>query len=389
MKKSLTMLGVLLLALSIFSFGYCEEKAAVNKPIKIGALFALSGPAAHIGSPTKLVTEMAVDDINKKGGIFGRKIEVIYEDTEGEPTKAVLKAKKLIENEKVCAIIGPVRTGEAMAVLNTVTEAQIPTIACVGSSIVAVPPKKWMFKSPQKTETAIEVIIDYLKKTNKTKVAILTASDAFGKDGKKTLNEMLAKSDIKILEQEEFDPSDISMETQLTKINGNKENQAVICWTIGPGGAIVAKNFKSLSFAIPLIQCHGQYDSPLIKLGGIAADGNILPGTKLMIADQLPDNDPQKKVIQDFVNEYTVVRKNGDISTHAAYAWDAIKILAIAVEKAGSDDPAKIRDGIEQVKNYIGVSGIYNLSAEDHCGLGVDSMVMVTIKDGKWILYKY
>lgn len=389
MRKILSLVMVAAFCLFVAGMSFGEEKAKEDNPIKIGALFALSGPAAHIGSPTKLVAEMAADEINKKGGILGRKIKIVYLDTEGEPTKSVLMAKKLIENEKVSAIIGPVRTGEAMAIVQTVSDAGIPTIACVGSSIVAVPVKKWMFKSPQKTETAIEKIFEYLKKTNKTKIGIITATDSFGKDGKDTLSKMAEKADIKILIQEEFDPNDVDMTTQLTKIKGNSEIQALICWTIGGAGSVVAKNFKSLNFSIPLIQCHGLPDPKYIELAGAAAEGNIMPSTKLMVAEQLPDSDPQKKLLLDFIKEYTDVRKNGPVGTHSGYAWDAIQILAKAIEIAGSDEPTKIRDSVEKVKNYIGVSGIYNLSDTDHCGLDVDSMVLITIKDGKWKLLEY
>ncbi len=382
MNKIISILCVLscILAFSVYS----QDKAKTDEPIKIGALFALSGPAAHIGSPTKLVAEMAADEINKKGGILGRKIKIIYYDTEGEPTKCGLMAKKLIENDKVSAIIGPVRTGEAMAIVKTVTDAKIPTIACVGSSIVAVPVKEWMFKSPQKTETAIDVIFKYLKKSGKTSIAIITASDSFGKDGKKTLADMSVPAGIKIVAEEEFDPTDIDMTSQLTKFKGNKDIQAVICWTIGGAGAVVAKNFKSLGLEMPLIQCHGLPDPKYIELAGNAAEGNLMPSTKLMIADKLPDTDLQKKVLIDFIKEYTDVRKNGPVGTHSGYAWDAVQILAKAIEITGTDEPIKIRESIEKVKNYVGVSGIYNMSPTDHCGLDVDSMVMITIKNGKW-----
>ena len=115
-----------------------------------------------------------------------------------------------------------------------------------------------------------------------------------------------------------------------------------------------------------------------------------MPATKVMVVDQLPDSDPQKPVIKEFIRLYRDeyhFDKQYPINTHSGYAWDAISIVANAVKKAGTD-PAKLREAIEQTKDYIGVSGIYNLTPEDHNGLGTDSMVMVKVENGKWVLAK-
>ena len=107
----------------------------------------------------------------------------------------------------------------------------------------------------------------------------------------------------------------------------------------------------------------------------------MMPSTKLMVPDQLADNDPQKKLILEFVNEYENVKKYGKVSTHSGYAWDAIMLVVNCMRKAGSTDPEKVCSAIENTKDFVSISGIYNMSAEDHCGLGVDSMIAV--KDGK------
>ena len=108
-----------------------------------------------------------------------------------------------------------------------------------------------------------------------------------------------------------------------------------------------------------------------------------------MAWEQLSDDDPQKKVIKELVHLYDVYHHNKEfpINTHSGYAWDAIYIVANAMKKAGTD-PEKLRSGIEQTKDYVGVSGIYNLTPEDHNGLDANSMIMVRIQDGKWKLVK-
>jgi len=359
--------------------------AIAAEPIKLGCLFDLSGPAGHIGMPSKHVAEMAVERINKEGGVNGSQIVLIYGDSESDAGKAALQAKRLIEKEKVAALIGPTRTESAMAILNIVQKAGIPTVACVGGTPPVDPVRKWVFKSPQKTVTAVEKIYLYLQKKGITKVAIITATDKFGEEGEKSLIKLASKYGISIVATEKFGVKDSDITVQLTKLK-NTDAQALICWTIGPPGSIVAKNVKQLDFKIPLIQCHGLPDPKYIELAGAAAEGTMMPSTKLMVANQLADTDPQKKLIVEFVNEYENVNKYGKVSTHSGYAWDAIMLVVNGMRKAGSTDPEKVRTAIENTKDFVSISGIYNMSPEDHCGLGVDSMVMIEVKDGKWKL---
>ncbi|MBI5571887.1 MAG: ABC transporter substrate-binding protein [Desulfomonile tiedjei] len=377
--------GLLLLSVSI---------ANAAEPIKIGAFYSLSGPAAAIGTPTKLVTEMVVEKINKEGGINGRPIELVLGDTESEPTKAVMVAKKFINVDKVAAIIGPDRTDLGMAVKKLIEEAGVPTFMCVGGDPVIMGGGplgtfKWVFKSPQRSSVAVETLYGHLQKNNVKKIALITASDGFGKDGKGWLEKLAPKFGLTIVADESFNPKDTDMTAQLSKISAAKP-EGIVCWTIGPAGAIVAKNVKQLNIQTPLFQCHGLPDPKYVELAGAASDGNKMPSTKLMAWEQLPDTDPQKKVIKDFIHLYNDVYhhdKQFPINAHSGYAWDAIYIVANAMKKAGTD-PEKLREAIEQTKDYVGISGIYNLTPEDHNGLGTDSMIIVGIDKGKWHLAK-
>jgi branched-chain amino acid transport system substrate-binding protein len=367
--------------------GFCAEG-----PIKIGAFFALSGPAASIGTPTKLVAQMVVDKINKEGGINNRPLEVAFGDTESDPTKALMEAKRLVEKEKVVALIGPTRTDSGMAVKSYIEEtAHIPIIMTIGGDPVIAGgkfgPHHWTFKTPQRTSVAVKKIYEYMKAQKQTKVALLTASDGFGKDGLAALEQLAPEYGLEIVSRESFTVTDTDMTPQLVKSKASGA-QALICWTIGPAGSRVAKNVKQLGLAIPLYQCHGQPDPKYIELAGEAAEGSIMPSTKLMVVDQLPDSDPQKAVIQDFVSLYRDTYhydQQYPINTHSGYAWDAIYLLANVMRQVGTD-AEKLRAGIEQTKGYVGISGIFNLTPEDHNGLDTDSMVMIKVEKGKWVL---
>ncbi len=384
--------GLVIILLAAAALWTMNSGAQAAEPIKLGAFFALSGPNAPIGTPTKLVAQMVVDQINKGGGINGRPIELVIGDTESDPAKAATIAKKFIFSDKVAAIIGPTSTGEGMNVKKIVEEAGVPTFMTVGGDppiMKETGPFTYIFKSPQRSSTAVKALYAFLKKNNLTKAALLTASDPFGKDGAVWLEKLAPDYGITFVAKESFGPKDTDMTPQLTKIK-NAGPQAIICWTIGPAGAIVAKNKAQLGIKIPLFQCHGQPGPEYIKLAGKASDGDRMPATKLMVADELADNDPQKKVIQDFIKLYQDVYhydKEFPINTHSGYAWDAIYIVTNGLKKAGTD-PKALRSAIEQTKGYVGVSGIYNLTPEDHNGLGVDSMVIVEVKDGKFVTAK-
>ncbi|MCF8064471.1 MAG: ABC transporter substrate-binding protein [Desulfarculaceae bacterium] len=382
----------LLLALALAAPAVAADK---KEPVKIGAFFALSGPAASIGAPTKLVALMVVDKINKEGGIQGRPIELILANTEGAPTKAVMAFKKFVNVDKVVAVVGPTRTGTGMAVKKQVEAAKMPTVMTVGGDPVIMEGKigkmnfgtaYWVFKAPQRSSIAVKKVLGYLKAHNLTKIALLSASDGFGRDGSRWIGKLAPKYGITVVGAEQFNPKDVDMKSQLTKLAAAKP-QAVVCWTIGPAAAIVSKNHHALGMKAPLVQCHGVPGPKYVQLAGAAGEGDLMPATKLMVWESLPDSDPQKKVIAEFVHLYNDVYKYNKlypINTHSGYAWDAVYLLAGAMQKAGTD-PAKVRDALESTKNYVGVSGVYNLSPKDHNGLGEDSMVMIQVKDGKYV----
>jgi branched-chain amino acid transport system substrate-binding protein len=382
----------LLLSVSLLALTLSGGNVFAKDTIKIGAFFDLSGPAAFIGTPTKLVADMVVDKINKEGGVNGKEIELIIGDTEGDPAKAVNIAKKFIYKDKVAAIIGPTRTGTGMAVKKIIHGGKIPAFMTVGGDPVIMGgdklgPFDWVFKSPQRSSVAVKRLFSYLEEKGLTKIALLTASDGFGKDGSRWLTKLAPEFGLTIVAQEAFGPRDTDMTAQLTNAK-NASPSALVVWTIGPAGSIVSKNKAQLGIDLPLFQCHGLPDPKYIELAGKASEGDRMPATKLMVVDALPDSDPQKPVIREFVRLYTEkyhYDRQFPINTHSGYAWDAIMIVANAMKKAGTEaDP--LRAAIETTRGYVGVSGVYNLTPEDHNGLDVDSMVIVQVKDGRFVM---
>ena len=353
--------------------------------VKIGALFSVSGPASFLGEPERNTAEMMVAEINKAGGIKGRKLELIVYDTQGDATKAVQAANKLIKDDKVVAIIGPSTTGDSMAVIPVVEKAEIPLISCAAGIKITDPVKKWVFKTAQNDVLAVMKIYKNLQKQKINKIAILTVSDGFGSSGREQLKLQAKEFDIKIISDETYSPSDKDMTVQLTKIR-QSETQAIVCWGTNPGPAIVARNAKQLGIKIPLYMSHGVSSKKFIELAGAGAEGIILPSGRVIVADQLPKSDPQKKALMNYVNKYREHYKvEGD--HFGGHAYDAIMLLTKAMEQAGFS-PAAIRDQLEKTKKVAGIGGTFSFSPQDHAGLNSDAFVLVRIEKGDWKLIK-
>lgn len=363
----------------------CASTAFAAPPIRIGALFAVTGPAAFLGEPERNTAEMVVNEINRTGGVKGRKLELIVYDTAGDATKAVQLATRLIRNDKVAAIIGPSTTGESMAVIPLAEKEQVPLISCSAGIKITDPVKKWVFKTAQNDTLAVGRIYDYLKKHRQNNVAILSVSDGFGASGREQLKAQAAKYGISVVSDDTYSPKDTDMTSQLTKIR-TSQAQAIICWGTNPGPALVAKNIRQLGIKLPVYMSHGVSSKKFIELAGDAAEGIRLPSGKVLVADKLPASDSQKKPLLGFVKDYqSHFKAEGD--HFGGHAWDAVMLIKGAIER-GASTPASIRDQLEKTKGYHGIGGTFTYSPQDHAGLGKEAFVLVEVKNRNWVIVK-
>jgi branched-chain amino acid transport system substrate-binding protein len=380
MKKVLFFCVVSMLSIMYASIGFAAGT------IKIGALFAVTGPASFLGEPEKKTLELLVKDINAKGGINGMKLEAVIYDTAGDATKAVQLATKLVKDDKVVAIIGPSTTGESMAVIPVVEKEHIPLISCAAGIKITEPVKKWVFKTPANDHIAAEKILNYLTKQKQKKIALLTVTDSFGSSGREQLKVLARQKGFTIVADEVYGPKDTDMTAQLTKIRGIKPD-AIICWGTNPGPAVITKNVKQLGVKIPLYMSHGVASKKYIELAGTdAAEGVMLPAGKLAIYDSLPKSDPQAKLLKEYDQAYKKAF-GVEASTFGGYAYDAFMLLTGAIKTSGAT-PALIRNGIEQSRKLPSVSGIFTMSPKDHNGLDLSAFEMVKIVKGDWQLVK-
>jgi len=354
--------------------------------IRIGGLFAVTGPASFLGEPEKKTLEMLVKEANSKGGINGMQLEAVIYDTAGDATKAVQLATRLIKDDKVSVIIGPSTTGESMAVIPVAEKEKIPLISCAAGIKITDPAKYWVFKTPANDHVAAEKILNYMSKQKQKTIALLTVTDGFGSSGREQIKALAKQKGFTIVADEVYGPKDTDMTAQLTKIRGIKPD-AIICWGTNPGPAVITKNVRQLGLKVPLYMSHGVASKKFIELAGAeAAEGVMLPAGKLAIYDVLAKNDPQYRMLKDYDQAYKKAY-GSEASTFGGYAYDAFLLATSAIKKAGST-PEQIRSGLEQTRNLSSISGIFNMSPKDHNGLDLSAFEMVRIAKGDWTMVK-
>ncbi len=367
-------------ALAVSAFG-----AMAADPIKIGSVLSVTGPAAFLGDPELKTLQLYVADINKKGGVLGRQLELVHYDDGSDANKANGFAKRLLDDDKVDVLIGGTTTGSTMSMVPLAEKSATPFISLAGAVVIIEPVKKFVFKTPHTDRMAAEKVFEDMKKRGLTKVALLSETSGFGQSGKKETEAVAGKYGITLVANETYGPKDTDISPQLTKIKNTAGVQAVFVFGLGQGPAIVTKNYKQLGITLPLYQSHGVASDEFLKLAGLAAEGVRLPSPAQLIPEKLNAKDPQKPVVTAYGQAYKAAYKT-DVSTFGGYAYDGLLLAVDAIKRAGGTDKAKVRQALENTKGLVGTSGTFNMSATDHMGLSLSAFRMLEVKGGDWAL---
>jgi len=370
-----------------------QEEASAStegEPYKIGLFFSVTGPASSLGVPERDTAMMLVDQVNEEGGLLGpdgllHPIEATFEDDQTSPDEAVLLVKKFIEQDGVPIIVGGTGSPASIAVIDTVAEAQIPFISNASSSAIIEPvaERKWIFKTPQTNLPVAQVQGDWMEANGITKIASLGVNNAFGADSMAALQQVAGELGIEIVYEGTFEPGDTDFSAQLTQVAGSGAEALIVHATPGEGAPLTVQ-FRDLGLEIPIVHNHGIGNKAFIDLAGEAAEGVLFPIGKLLVADGLPDTDPQKATLLKYIADYSEYTNGAAPSTFGGHAWDSMQMAFSALQAVGPD-PAAMRDHIEGIQHFAGISGIFNLSDQDHNGIGKESLVLVQIKDGGWV----
>lgn len=404
MSKKLISLLAVVLSLSLLVLAGCgggnnngatnegenaQDENAKPESYKIGAIVSKTGGANALGEPEYNTLELLAKQINDAGGIDGVPLELILVDDETNQDKAIQEMQRLINDEEVLAVLGPTVSGISLAMKGIAADTETPNVSFAAAAQIVDPndpTTKWVFKTPHSDEQAVGRIYQYLNAEGIKKIGVIHDANAYGEGGRVQLERLAQQNGVEIVGIESFQSKDPDMSTQLTKLK-SKNAEAIVVWGITNESATVAQNMKSLGFDIPLIGSHGIANEGFLKLAGEAAEGVVIPTGKLLFPDQIPDNDPQYEVISKF-NEAYQAAYGSEPTNFASYAYDGLYLVVEAL-KNGATDRAAIRDYLENnITDYVGATGTFNITADDHLGLTAESMVMAEVKDGKWVLKK-
>ncbi|HET9597498.1 MAG TPA: ABC transporter substrate-binding protein [Anaeromyxobacteraceae bacterium] len=357
--------------------------ARADEPIRLGAVLAVTGPASFLGAPEARTLEMLVADQNARGGIGGRRIELVLRDTGSSPEKAISFVRQLIEEHKVLAIVGPSTSGESIAVKAIAEEGRLVLLSCAAAEVITTPVTPWVFKVAPKDGLAADAIFQRMRKMGITRVGLLTSNTGFGKAGKEQVEKRAPEHGIQIAVSEVYDKGATDLTAEVTKLRAAGV-QAVLNWSIEPAQSIVIKNVRQVGLSVPIFQSHGFANVQYARAAGAAADGVLFPASRVVVADALPDGHPQKPVVAAYKRAYEA-RFKEDVSTFGGHAYDAFALLVKAIEAVGPDRE-KVRGAIEGTRGLVGTAGVFSFSPADHNGLGADAFAMLTVRNGRFVL---
>lgn len=383
-------LAVLLAAGALLAAGCAEEQPAPGAqggeaesgPFKIGAVLDITGAGASLGVPERDTLTLLTEQLNAQGGIDGRQVEMIIEDNASTEDGAARAATKLITEDQVDILLGASRTGPSLAMRPIAESTPIPMIS-LAANVTIVDGSEWVFKTAQNDSVVIENIVEDAASKGYKTIALARDASGFGEGVRELFDKIGAPSGISVVAVESFAPDATDFTAQMVNIR-NANADAVVIWGIPPAAGLAQKAYAQLAVGKPVYQSHGIGNQVFLDTAAESADGLVAPLGRLVVAAQLPADDPQKKVITDFVDAYRA-KYSAAPSTFAGHAYDGFQLAVDALRNAGTE-PDAIRQHLEGITDFVGVSGTFTMSPDDHSGLTAEDLVLVTVAGGKFQL---
>ncbi|WP_216326901.1 ABC transporter substrate-binding protein [Deinococcus aestuarii] len=359
--------------------------------VRVGVVVSSTGPAASLGIPEKNTVALLPQTIG------GQRIVYTVLDDASDTTAAVTATRKLIQDNRVDLIIGTTTTPASLAMIDVAAEAKVPMISLAASEAIIKPVdarRGWVFKTPQTDALMAAAITGHMQQNGVKTVGYIGFNDAYGEGWLTELQRNAASRGLRVVAVERYGRSDTSVTGQILKVLASRPD-AVLIGASGVPAVLPQKTLKDRGYAGKIYQTHGVANADFLRVGGRDVEGAILPAGPVLVASQLPDTNPTKKVGLAYTALYENRYGQGSVSTFGAHMWDAgllmQKAIPVALKRARpgtAEFRAALRDALEGTRNVIGAHGIFNLSAQDHLGLDARSRVMVQIVDGNWKLIR-
>ncbi len=394
---------ILFCSLSIALLGGCAAAAPKQgSEYKIGFNASPTGSYASLGVPEAKTAEMIQEQINAKGGITGpdgvkHSVKIVIYDDENEADKAVSNVTRLITEDEVIAVVSSTGSGTSVAQIPVCEENATPCVSMASAKSITTDLTtnkefKWMFKTPQTNGHAGEWQAAYLKAKGISNICILYTNDGYGKDCFANYKATAEAAGLTVVYDGNYAATDTEFSAQTAGVQASG-CQAVEIGSTPPVASLATIAMRNAMPETIITLGHGVCNQSYISTAGQAAEGVVFPCGKITVLDQLPDSNPQKPVLKQYITDYTAFTNGEPISTFGGHAWDGLEMVAAALGslKDGmslADQRAAVRDYLEtKIVNWPGISGVFNFSAADHNGLTKDSLLFVKVQDGKWVSF--
>ncbi|MEM5317175.1 ABC transporter substrate-binding protein [Paraburkholderia sp. JHI869] len=368
-------------------FSLCAPTLALAQ-VKIGLVLSLTGPAASLGIPAHDTAAMFPTEI------AGQKVQYIVLDDASDTTQAVQDTKKLIDEQHVDAIIGSSITPNSLAMLDVIAQGETPTISLASSAKIIEPvddKRHWMFKTPQTDAMMAGAIMEHAAAHNVKTLAYIGQADALGETFYAEIAKAAQQRNIKLVANERFNRTDPSVTGQVLKIVAAHPD-AVVVGAAGTPAALPPKALKERGYKGVIYHNHGVGNRDFLRVCGTDCNGTFLPASPVLVASQLPEDQPGRRLALDYISRYEARNGAGTVSAFGAYTWDAGLLLQnaipVALKAAAPGTPEfrhALRDALEATHDLHDTNGVVNMSTTDHLGLDARARVMVEIRDGKWV----
>jgi branched-chain amino acid transport system substrate-binding protein len=365
---------------------------AAHADIRIGVVLSLTGPGASLGIPEDQALRLWT-----AGELAGEKLTLVTLDDNSDSSTAAKNAARLISEDKVDLIIGSSLTPPSLAIVEAAGAAQVPVITLSGGSATVLPqegPRKWVFKLSPTEAVATDKVMDHLARRGGKTMGTIGIATSYGDGFLAAAQKSAGTHNIKVVDSEKYNQTDQSVTAQVLKLVAARPD-AVYIFSAGTPGALPHVDLVGRGYAGAIYQTQGVANNDFLRVGGKALEGGFATVSPVLVAEQLPDANPIKKVAVDFVQRYEGAHGKGSVSAFAASAWDALLMAQAgakeALKKSKPGTPqfrAALRDALEGLHDFVGAEAVYNMSDKDHNGVDARSQELVRIEGGRWKLLR-
>lgn len=368
--------GLAAMALAACGSSAAGATAGSGASYKIGVLVSQTGPASQLGVGELRGAQLAADRLNAAGGVDGHKIQIIALDDQTQPGQDVQEAHQLV-NQKVAAIVGPSVVAGCHAVAPLVRSGG-PVDYCLSPGIQ---PSGYVWSASVKTDQLAERLLSYWKSKGINKIGLISTTDASGKDGARAVNAAAKQEGLKVVSSADYDPTAVSAASQLQQVMAANP-QALVVWSTGTPAGVALKGIQQLGINLPVATTDGNLSNTFLRrIADYTPQQLLIPATRDFWWQTLPQNSASYRVEQAYHQRYQQKYKaSPDFGPGVGY--DAVLLVGQALKEARSSDPAKLRAALEKIDGFVGVVGTYQMSVNDHRGLGLSDVAVVQAKNG-------